>query len=72
MSLVYVDKLIEIKNLILTSLNVHRLLVTCVMVAAKFHDDLFYNNAYFSKLGKHLFRIHFIYIHIDCAYYIHV
>lgn len=23
------------------------------MLAAKFHDDLFYNNAYYSKLGKH-------------------
>lgn len=22
------------------------------MLAAKFHDDLFYNNAYYSKLGK--------------------
>lgn len=51
MALVYIDKLIEQKDLMLSSLNVHRLLVTSVMLAAKFHDDLFYNNAYYSKLG---------------------
>jgi hypothetical protein len=26
--------------------------VHSVMLAAKFHDDLFYNNAYYAKLGK--------------------
>jgi len=51
MALVYVDRLIETQQLVLTSLNAHRLLITCVMLAAKFHDDLFYNNAYYSKLG---------------------
>lgn len=76
MALVYVDRLIETRGLILTKLNAHRLLITrysqiltelvlpqtnmtfpvfsshSVMLAAKFHDDLFYNNAYYSKLGK--------------------
>jgi hypothetical protein len=53
MSLVYLDKLIEKQCLVLTSLNVHRLMITCVMLSAKFHDDLFYSNAYFSKLGRY-------------------
>jgi hypothetical protein len=53
MSLVYLDKLIEKQCLVLTSLNVHRLMITCVMLSAKFHDDLFYSNAYFSKLGMY-------------------
>ncbi|WCJ21532.1 Cyclin family protein [Euphorbia peplus] len=35
----------------LTSLNVHRLLITSVMVAAKFIDDAFFNNAYYAKVG---------------------
>lgn len=35
----------------ITSLNVHRLLITSVMVAAKFWDDAYYNNAYYAKVG---------------------
>lgn len=35
----------------ITSLNVHRLLITSVMVAAKLIDDCHYNNAYYAKIG---------------------
>ncbi len=49
--LIYIDRLIEKKGLVLTRLNIHRLLITAMMIAAKYHDDLFYNNAYFAKLG---------------------
>ncbi|KAK1305724.1 Cyclin-U4-1 [Acorus calamus] len=31
--------------------NVHRLLITSVLVAAKFMDDIYYNNAYYAKVG---------------------
>lgn len=34
-----------------TSLNVHRLLVTSVMVAAKTLDDVHYNNAFYARVG---------------------
>ncbi|CAM0947365.1 unnamed protein product [Alopecurus aequalis] len=33
------------------SFSVHRLLITSVMVAAKFMDDIHYNNAYFARVG---------------------
>ncbi|KAL5208839.1 hypothetical protein ABZP36_033274 [Zizania latifolia] len=33
------------------SYSVHRLLITSVMVAAKFMDDIHYNNAYFARVG---------------------
>lgn len=49
--LVYIDRLIEKQGLVLTKLNAHRVIITSLMVAAKYHDDLFYNNAYFAKLG---------------------
>lgn len=49
--LIYIDRLIENKGLVLTKLNVHRMIITSLMVAAKYHDDLFYNNTYFAKLG---------------------
>jgi len=51
--------------------TVHRVLITAVMLAAKFFDDAYYNNAYYAKVGgiavselnllevEFLFRIHF-------------
>lgn len=51
MSLIYIDRMIESCNVVLTSLNVHRLLITSIMLSAKFLDDLFYNNAFYAKLG---------------------
>ncbi|KAK1352640.1 Cyclin-P3-1 like [Heracleum sosnowskyi] len=48
---IYVDRFVQRTNLQLTSLNVHRLLITSVMVAAKFIDDAFFNNAYYAKVG---------------------
>ncbi len=50
-ALIYIDRIIEKRNVILTQLNIHRLLLTCVLLAAKFFDDLFYNNAFYAKLG---------------------
>eukprot|EP00357_Protocruzia_adherens_P029213 CAMPEP_0114986522 /NCGR_PEP_ID=MMETSP0216-20121206/8472_1 /TAXON_ID=223996 /ORGANISM="Protocruzia adherens, Strain Boccale" /LENGTH=175 /DNA_ID=CAMNT_0002348965 /DNA_START=517 /DNA_END=1044 /DNA_ORIENTATION=- len=52
MALIYIDKLSE-KNpqFIISSLNIHRLLLTSIMLAAKFHDDHYYNNEYYAKVG---------------------
>lgn len=35
----------------LTELNVHRVVITSVLLAAKFFDDAYYNNAYYAKVG---------------------
>lgn len=48
---IYVDRFLQHTDAHLTSLNVHRLLITSVMVAAKFVDDAFFNNAYYAKVG---------------------
>ncbi|CAI8614189.1 unnamed protein product [Vicia faba] len=48
---VYVDRFIQHTEIKLTSLNVHRLLITSIMLAAKFIDDAFFNNAYYAKVG---------------------
>eukprot|EP01018_Ginkgo_biloba_P006098 Gb_01709 [translate_table: standard] len=48
----YIDRFIHQQPEVpITSLNVHRLLITSVMVAAKFVDDAFFNNAYYAKVG---------------------
>lgn len=52
LALVYIDRIIQNNpNFIVSSLNIHRLLITSVMLAAKFYDDQYYNNAYFGKVG---------------------
>ncbi|KAJ0810164.1 putative cyclin PHO80, Cyclin-like superfamily [Helianthus annuus] len=49
---VYLDRFTQQQPAILiNSLNVHRLLITSVMIAAKFMDDIYYNNAYYAKVG---------------------
>ncbi|GMI66966.1 cyclin p4;1 [Hibiscus trionum] len=49
---VYLDRFSQRQpSLPINSFNVHRLLITSVMVAAKFLDDMYYNNAYYAKVG---------------------
>jgi hypothetical protein len=43
--------LIQRSNFLLTELNVHRVVITSVLLAAKFFDDAYYNNAYYAKVG---------------------
>ncbi|GMI28244.1 hypothetical protein TeGR_g8748, partial [Tetraparma gracilis] len=71
LALIYVDRLIQRNNFLLTELNVHRVVITAVMLAAKFFDDQYFNNAYYAKVGgvpavemnalevEFLFRINF-------------
>ncbi|XP_012437542.1 cyclin-U4-1 [Gossypium raimondii] len=49
---IYLDRFAQKQpTLPINSFNVHRLLITSVMVAAKFMDDIYYNNAYYAKVG---------------------
>ncbi|KAA0049071.1 hypothetical protein IC582_012380 [Cucumis melo] len=49
---VYLDRFVQRQpSLPINSFNVHRLLITSVLVSAKFMDDTYYNNAYYAKVG---------------------
>ncbi|KAK4433415.1 Cyclin-U4-1 [Sesamum alatum] len=49
---VYLDRFMQRQPLLpINSFNVHRLLIASVLVSAKFMDDIFYNNAYYAKVG---------------------
>ncbi|KAK9284777.1 hypothetical protein L1049_023954 [Liquidambar formosana] len=49
---VYIDRLLHRHpDSLVISLNVHRLLVTSVMVASKILDDEHYNNAFYARVG---------------------
>jgi len=53
LALVYIDRIIQgSQNFIVNSYSIHRLLITSVMLAAKFFDDQYYNNAYYAKVGS--------------------
>jgi len=51
LALIYIDRLIQRNNFLLTELNVHRVVITGILLAAKFFDDAYYNNAYYAKVG---------------------
>ena len=51
LALIYIDRLIQRNAFILSGLNVHRVIIISIMVAAKFFDDHYYNNAYYAKVG---------------------
>lgn len=52
LSLVYIDRIVKLHpEFSICSLNIHRLLVTSVMLAVKFFDDVYYSNAYYAKVG---------------------
>ncbi|KAG8381058.1 hypothetical protein BUALT_Bualt06G0082500 [Buddleja alternifolia] len=49
---IYLDRFTQKQPLLpINSFNVHRLLIASVLVSAKFMDDIFYNNAYYAKVG---------------------
>ncbi|XP_052193117.1 cyclin-U4-1-like [Diospyros lotus] len=49
---VYLDRFARRQPLLpINSFNVHRLLITSVLVSAKFMDDMYYNNAHYAKVG---------------------
>ncbi|XP_060672951.1 cyclin-U4-1-like [Ziziphus jujuba] len=49
---VYLDRFAQRQpSLPINSFNVHRLLITSVLLAAKFMDDMYYNNAFYAKVG---------------------
>lgn len=52
LALIYLQR-IEAEGLkfSVNSMNAHRLIVTAVMLAAKFHDDGHYTNSYYARVG---------------------
>lgn len=51
LSLIYIDRLITRKRIVLDHLNIHRLIITSVLLAAKFFDDHYLDNAHYAAVG---------------------
>ncbi|XP_010468884.1 PREDICTED: cyclin-U3-1 [Camelina sativa] len=48
---IYTHLFLQRTRSLLNPLNVHRLLITSVMLAAKVFDDRYFNNAYYARVG---------------------
>ncbi|KAL8155416.1 hypothetical protein AgCh_000704 [Apium graveolens] len=48
---IYMEKFLQKVGDCLTSLNVHRLLITSIVLAAKYVEDECYSNGYYAKVG---------------------
>nr|BAN64614.1 cyclin, N-terminal domain containing protein [Babesia bovis] len=52
LALVYIERITRIhKNFVVSILNVHRLIITAVMLAAKFSDDVYFSNKFYALVG---------------------
>jgi len=51
LGLVYIDRVIKKHPTIISPLSVHRLVMTSMVLAAKFQDDQFYQNSFYAKVG---------------------
>jgi hypothetical protein len=51
LSLIYIDRVIQRQDFVINSLNIHRIIITSVMLSAKFFDDHYFKNAFYAKVG---------------------
>lgn len=51
-AVIYIDKYnLTVPDFNLSWYNIHRLLLTCIMLAVKFHNDVYFDNRSFEKGG---------------------
>ncbi|KAK2198281.1 bifunctional Cyclin PHO80-like/Cyclin-like superfamily/Cyclin-like [Babesia duncani] len=52
LAFVYIDRILKLHSeFCLSALNVHRFVITAVMLAAKFTDDVYYSNKFYALVG---------------------
>ena len=51
LSIIYIDRLCKIGNIVLTYYNIHRIIFTAVLLAIKYNEDEFYDNKYYAEIA---------------------
>jgi len=51
LALIYIDRICEFNDIILTDGNIHRILFSSIIMAIKINEDDYYSNNYYSKVG---------------------
>ena len=49
--LIYIDKICENSSLQLSIYNIHRIILSCMILALKYNEDDYYSNKYYAKVG---------------------
>lgn len=50
-SLILIDRFLKTKSIVITELNVHRILFSSIMISIKYNEDKYYSNKYYAKVG---------------------
>ncbi|KAG8339554.1 Cyclin Cyclin N terminal domain [Trypanosoma vivax] len=48
---IFIDRYLTKTNFPITFRNVHRLVITAMLISAKLRDDIFFSNAYYASIG---------------------
>ncbi len=51
LTLIYCDKICGLNNFLIQPHNIHRLFISCCLLAIKYNEDCFYTNEYYAKVG---------------------
>jgi len=50
-SLIYIDRLCNLGEIILTYYNIHRILFVSILISIKYNEDRYYENVYYAKIA---------------------
>ena len=50
-ALIYIDRICKKKKIVLTKYNIHRIILSSILISIKNNEDIIYDNLYFSKIG---------------------
>ena len=50
-SLILIDRLCQISNIILTYHNIHRLIFSAILISIKYNEDTYYDNKYYAEIA---------------------
>ena len=51
LSLSFIDTLTKRQNILLTNINIHRIILTSLVIAIKCNEDEYYSNSFYAKVG---------------------
>ena len=49
--LIYIDKFCDMNNVNLTFYNIHKLILSSLVIAAKYNEDKYLSNEFYAKIG---------------------
>ena len=49
--LIFIDKLCNTSNIVLTYYNIHRIVFSALLISIKFNEDSYYDNKYYSEIA---------------------